>query len=209
MQYHKDKFIAPILHEEMCGLTYKTSSGYTRVDHSVNTHDDQIFSYLMAMYVWYDCPELSDRFGIIRGEIRTDTDLEERVGALEDLYGDGYEIVDIEKDHVDEDDPIFGETASVINKMIQEKTVNTSQMLDKQMEDDHKALLQVMSTPYGRVAVEKAYHIDLSQPSIYGYNDVLNRMGAAQPAIESFYQDDEDSNSVDNGNLFDQFMMIN
>ena len=67
VQYHKDKFICPILHEEMCGLIYKTSpNGNSRVDHSSTTHDDQIFSYLLALYVWYDCPDLTARFGIIR-----------------------------------------------------------------------------------------------------------------------------------------------
>ena len=176
VQYHKDKFICPILHEEMCGLIYKTSpNGNSRVDHSSTTHDDQIFSYLLALYVWYDCPDLTARFGIIRGEIKTDNDIEEKMGTLEDLYGGGgYEIIDIDKAMVDEDDPVLGETATVLNGLSTQKFQTTSEFIDKQFEQDQEALVRVLRTEQGRAAVEKAYHIDLSQPSIFGYNNVLD-----------------------------------
>lgn len=211
VQYHKDKFIAPILHEEMCGLTYKTSGGNTRVDHSVNTHDDQIFSYLMAMYVWYDCPELADRFGIMRGEIRTDTDIEERVGALEDLYSEGYEEIDVVEDKIETDNPVLGETAEVLNKMVMEKSQTTAGLIEQQSAQDHEVLINLMTTPYGKEAVAKAYHLDLSQPSIFGYNDVLNRASNGAEAINFFYVDEDDPksmNKVDNGNLYDQFIKL-
>lgn len=220
VQYHKDKFISPLLHEEMCGLTYKTSSGYTRVDHSVNTHDDQIFSYLMCIYVWYDCPDLADRFGITRGEIKTDTDLEEKVGALEDLYGDGFEEIDLERNTIDEEDPVLGDTAADLNKIMNDKYITIDQMIDKEMEDDHKALLRIMNTDIGRQAVADAYHLDLNQSSIYGYNDAINKQGNMANSLYSFYSDDEDlfddngnprSGSryvADCGNLFDTFNII-
>lgn len=210
VQYHKDKFISPVLHEEMCGLTYKTNQGYTRVDHSVNTHDDQIFSYLMAIYVWYECPELADRFGIIRGEIKTDTDLEERVGALEDLYGDGYEVIDVDRGKIDEDDPVLGDTAADLNVIMNDKFVTNDKFLDKQMEDDHQALLRLLNTEIGKKAVEEAYHIDLSRPSVYGYNNVINNFGNMHAAIDEFYMDDELNSGfeVDNGNLYNDFMNV-
>ena len=210
VQYHKDKFISPVLHEEMCGLTYKTNQGYTRVDHSVNTHDDQIFSYLMAIYVWYECPELADRFGIIRGEIKTDTDLEEKVGALEDLYGDGYEIIDVDRGKIEDDDPILGDTAADLNAIMNDKFVTNDKFLDKQMEDDHQALLRLLNTEIGKKAVEEAYHIDLSRPSVYGYNNVINNFGNMHAAIDEFYMDDELNSGfeVDNGNLYNDFMNV-
>ena len=212
VQYHKDKFIAPILHEEMCGLTYKTNAGYTRVDHSVNTHDDQIFSYLMAIYVWYDCPQLADRFGIMRGEIKTDTDLEEKVGALEDLYNDEFfEEVDLGKERIEEDDPVLGDTAKDLNKIMHTKTHSIGYSIDMQFEDDQKALMRLMGTEVGRQAIEKAYHLDLNAPSIHGYNDILNRQGNMSESLYNFYSDDEDFidiYSVDNGNLHDQFMSV-
>ena len=45
---HKDKFIAPILHHEMESMEVKKNG---KVEHSQNSHDDQVFSYLMALVV--------------------------------------------------------------------------------------------------------------------------------------------------------------
>ena len=209
VEYHKDKFICPILHEEMCGLTYKTSGGSTRVDHSIKTHDDQLFSYLMAIYVWYDCPDLANRFGITRGEILTDSDLEEKVGTLEDLYGQDYEVIDVEKEKIDEDDPVLGDSAAIINELASQKFETADTFLDKQMEMDDLALINIANSPLGHEVISKAYHIDISRPSIYGYNDVINRVGSGQAAINSFYIDDEeDQFKVDNGNLYEKFIQI-
>ena len=212
VQYHKDKFIAPILHDEMCGLTYKTSGGYTRVDHSVDTHDDQIFSYLMAMHVWYDCPELTDRFGIQRGEILTDQDIEEKVGALEDLWNDAYEIVELEEDKIEDDDPILGDVANVLNDISKQKYKTVKTLMDEEDRKDNAALISVMNTKYGKEAVEKAYHFDLNQPSIYGLNDIMNRNVEVDYAIGVFYTDDDDPNTsmsqIDNGNLYSEFIKL-
>ena len=61
MNFHKDKFISPTLYEEMRGLEVKRNG---KVEHSDLTHDDQIFSYLMALYVWYEGKNLREDFGI-------------------------------------------------------------------------------------------------------------------------------------------------
>lgn len=221
VQYHKDKFISPILHEEMCGLIYKTTGGNSRVDHSATTHDDQIFSYLLALYVWYDCPDLTSRFGIIRGEIKTDNDIEEQMGTIEDLYGEGtYEILDLDQSVVDEEDPILGPIANIMTDMQKQQArfKTTSQLHDQEFMQDQEALMRIVQSAPGRAAIEKAYHIDLSQPSIFGFND---GMGIVGPRIDdsslfSFYAgdpeygDDEEYNpyKVDQGNLHDNFMNI-
>ena len=51
MRLHKDKFISPTIYQELRGLEVKRNG---KVEHSDLTHDDQIFSYIMAMYVWYE-----------------------------------------------------------------------------------------------------------------------------------------------------------
>lgn len=76
--YHKDKFIAPILHKEMQSMEVKKTG---KVEHSDNSHDDQVFSYLMALYVWYDGKNLAERFHIIKNSIKTDMD--EDIEALD------------------------------------------------------------------------------------------------------------------------------
>ena len=73
VKYHKDKFIIPILHKEMCGMQVKKNG---KTEHSDNTHDDNVFSYLMAMYVWYDGKDLVEKFGIRKNTIKTDEDIE-------------------------------------------------------------------------------------------------------------------------------------
>ncbi len=75
-QYHKDKFIAPVLWEEMRSMEVKKSG---KVEHSDKTHDDNVFSLLMALYVWYDGKNLIENFGIRKSTLRTDDnrDLEE------------------------------------------------------------------------------------------------------------------------------------
>ena len=79
VKYHKDKFIAPVLHQELCGLQWVKN----RIDHSQNTHDDNIFGLLMALYVWYEGKDLAEKFGIHRMNIKTDEDAEIVDGDIE------------------------------------------------------------------------------------------------------------------------------
>lgn len=70
VMYHKDKFVAPIILEEMKAMQVKKNG---KVEHSDRSHDDQVFSYLMALYVWYDGHNLIENFGIRKSTIKTDT----------------------------------------------------------------------------------------------------------------------------------------
>ena len=81
VMYHKDKFIAPILHSEMSSMVTKKNG---KVEHSDNSHDDQVFSYLMALYVWYDGHNLAENYGIMKNSLKTDTDHELDEVTLED-----------------------------------------------------------------------------------------------------------------------------
>lgn len=48
VDYHKDKIISKTIYDELCGLEVKKNG---RIEHSQNTHDDQVFSWL-----WVTCP---------------------------------------------------------------------------------------------------------------------------------------------------------
>ncbi len=54
-----------------------------RVDHSDNTHDDNVFSYLMALHVWYEGHDLMEKYGIRKNTIKTDEDVELIEGDIE------------------------------------------------------------------------------------------------------------------------------
>ena len=79
VRYHKDKFISPSIYEEMRGLEVKKNG---KVEHSDLTHDDQIFSYLMALYVWYEGKNLREVFGIEKSGIKTEEDVDDINGRI-------------------------------------------------------------------------------------------------------------------------------
>lgn len=70
VEFHKDKFSCPIIISELKTLTTKDKTG--KIEHSEGNHDDQIFSYLMALYVWYEGKDLMDKYGITKRTIETD-----------------------------------------------------------------------------------------------------------------------------------------
>jgi hypothetical protein len=102
---HKDKFIAPILHAEMQAMEVKKSG---KVEHSDKTHDDQVFSYLMALYVWYDGKNLAEHFHIIKNTIKTDQDEDIEELDIEDAL-EAKEHVDLEKVNYDPESEIYQE----------------------------------------------------------------------------------------------------
>ena len=218
VQYHKDKFIARILHDEMAGLTYRTSrnGGNVRIDHSVNTHDDQIFSYLMAMYVWYDCKDLASRFGIVRGEIKTDDDIEEKLGTIEDLYSDNYEDIEINNDDEYEQTPILADVET--RQILADAAKPLITARDKEhieYDKDMACLQELMKNPVGREAIEKSYNIDLSHSNLYGMDNsyIYGPGGLPQEVYDSWYADDDEYEEMKNkelhGNLYGQFLDIN
>lgn len=102
---HKDKFVAPILHAEMQSMEVKKNG---KVEHSQNSHDDQVFSYLMALYVWYDGKNLAERYHIIKNTIKTDTEEEIEDLDFEDSL-ESVEKVDLESATYDPDSEIAQE----------------------------------------------------------------------------------------------------
>lgn len=103
--YHKDKFIAPILHHEMQSMEVKKTG---KVEHSANSHDDQVFSYLMALYVWYDGKNLAENFHIIKNTLKTDQDEDIDELDIEDAI-ESTEKVDLESSVYDPDSSIVKE----------------------------------------------------------------------------------------------------
>lgn len=83
VQYHKDKFIAPILLDELRTLEYKKNG---RVEHASDAHDDQLFSYMMALYVWYDGVDIN-KWGVYKTAIQTDQEMDEASIVLDRDYG--------------------------------------------------------------------------------------------------------------------------
>ena len=92
VEYHKDKIISPTIYEELCGMEVKKNG---KVEHSSNTHDDQVFSWLWALYVYYKGGDLMNNWGITRRVLRTDADLEEAVTDIREPQSDMTQTLDI------------------------------------------------------------------------------------------------------------------
>lgn len=103
VMYHKDKFVAPIILDEMRNMVVKKSG---KVEHSDNSHDDQVFSYLMALYVWYDGKNLAENFHILKNILKTDNDEELLENEIEKDNLESIENIDINRTTYDEDSDI-------------------------------------------------------------------------------------------------------
>ena len=95
MDLHKDKFLSPSIYKELKGMQVKRNG---RVEHSDNSHDDQVFSYLMALYVWYEGKNLKELFHIEKGSIKTDENIDEVVTGLEEKYSSIVEEIEYIQD---------------------------------------------------------------------------------------------------------------
>ena len=98
VRYHKDKFISEMIYNELRSMTVKKSG---KIEHSDNAHDDQVFSYLMALYVWYDGKNLANNWRIEKSTLKTDQSLE----LDEDPFEDALEA----KEHVPIDNELYEE----------------------------------------------------------------------------------------------------
>lgn len=151
MNLHKDKFISPTIYQELRGLEVKRNG---KVEHSELTHDDQIFSYLMALYVWYEGKNLRELFGIEKGSIKTEESVDDIVSleGAED-YGDiTQEIVYITKDgnqKLDND----------LKDMQYAKGVLYSEFIEKERKHDMDSLKAMLNDPVVRKAYANKYKI--------------------------------------------------
>lgn len=202
VQYHKDKFIAPILHSEMQSMEVKKNG---KVEHSQNSHDDQVFSYLMALYVWYDGKNLAENFRIIKNTIKTDQDEELEELSIEDSI-ESTEHVDLESDLYDPESDI-GETLSFIErnaKIITSNDFKSKQYFDKLEKRD----LLLSTNKSAREAYCKEYGLGEEMFINSNSTTMITLPDSIFDCDTDFgYDDDEDANSysVLQGNLSDMW----
>jgi hypothetical protein len=151
VQYHKDKFIAPILHSELETLEYKKNG---RIEHSSDAHDDQLFSYMQALYVWYDGQNLAN-FGIYKTTLQTDQELDEATIELDHDYG---ETIDLNVD---------SSVSDSIEEQYKHLGINNTKYMTvrdfklKEYEKDQKTLQDLLDNdPIARKAYVTQYHLD-------------------------------------------------
>lgn len=148
VEYHKDKIISPIIYDELCGLEVKKSG---KIEHSTNTHDDQVFSWLWALYIYYCGGDLMENWGITKRVLRTDADLEE---AIVDIHEDSKDLVE-ELDFVDDEE---------VNHQLETlkgSIGNTSyeQWLVNEQKKDEECMNRLMQSKVVQRTMQERYHM--------------------------------------------------
>ena len=153
MRYHKDKFVSPTIYNELRGLEVKRNG---KIEHSDLTHDDQIFSYLMAMYVWYEGKNLRENFGIEKFGIKT----EESVDDIIDLRATE-ELGDITEQIAFANKSDHNKFEEEIKELQKAKGLLYSEYVMKQKKAEEEQLKVMLSNPRIRDAYSKKYGISM------------------------------------------------
>ena len=193
VMYHKDKFIAPILHQELQSMEVKKNG---KTEHSATSHDDQVFSYLWALYVWYYGENLMERFNMMKTEIQTDESEDDTQFTIDERY-DGFEPLPAEtyEDPESETNKIVEEAMKQIAKT---QTMTQTQFDLKEKEKDDEALKAVLRTKDGRKAYAEKYNADpeyLNTQNNFGSIDISTEL------LNEFYGPSDDSKDIYTGNL--------
>lgn len=198
VMYHKDKFISKQILDEMKGMVVKKSG---KVEHSNLTHDDQVFSYLMAMYVWYDGKNLAQNFGIMKNMIMTDD--------FEELEPSELEAMDGERENINFDDIDLEDNEDVKEQMeFIKKASRRSSRIDfernlylKELEE--KELLMA-TNPVMRQAYNKRYNIDEGDGQVVRTVLLPNQIFLSDD-VDDFAEQEEINF---HGNLYDDFISL-
>ena len=179
MELHKDKFISPIIYNELETLEVKKNG---RIEHTSTGHDDQIFSYLMALYVWYEGKDIMERWGVEKHVLKTDQDLDEAVVQIEDKYAD------LELD-------VDAETNEMVQQQlnaVQDKSVLYHEWVERERQKDDMAMARLLSTRLG----QKAYRDTFGSDAGMSYYNKLQSEAFMNDMLNNFYSADDDSSMV-------------
>lgn len=192
VNYHKDKFIAKILHDEMEAMEVKKNG---KVEHSDTSHDDQVFSYLMALYVWYDGKNLMENFGIQRNTIMTDDEVE-IVESEIDSENSKKERIDLDQTDLEEVVPNINESLKYVQDACK---IKLGYMYNDQVYTQEQDMLDYM------LSTNKAFKNAYNEKY---HNDSSNNTVGLIKLPDSLFLDDEfenEENNSFNGNLYNIF----
>ena len=152
VEYHKDKIISSTIYEELCGLEVKKSG---KVEHSSNTHDDQVFSWLWALYIYYCGGDLMNNWGITKRVLRTDADLEE---AVVDIKEDSKELMqDIDIADDEEVQQQLKQLSDAPGKQMYE------QWMQEELKKDNECMDKLLANKIVQKSLSERYHMIIPQ----------------------------------------------
>ena len=170
---HYDKFISPILYEELKNLELKKTG---KIDHSANSHDDGLFSYLYSIYPLYYGKNVRENWHISIPTLRTAED------EAEEIFQDysATENMSIVRDIENlEHDEMIQEQLSKLDK-----SKLYQQFLMEQQAENDMAMAQILSTKIGRDAYARQFNVPREQLDFD--DNGFDMLGA----IDNFYSED-------------------
>ena len=182
VENHKDKFLSPIIYNELLGMEVKRNG---KVEHSDSTHDDQVFSMLMALWVWYEGTNLGERYGIKKTSIKTDDEVDEPIDYFND---DTVEIVE----HFNTQDELTEEIEQDLRAAVLAGGQAITDFLEKRRQEEAKQFEALVNTPLGERAYRNTYNIPKDQP-INRYVQAGEVFSVPDSIFEGFYNPSDKS----------------
>lgn len=147
---HYDKFISPIISEELKNLEVKKTG---KIDHSSNTHDDATFSYLLALYPLYYGKNLRENWNIKVPTLTTAQD------DAEEIFQDfeATEGVNISGDLEFIDNDMVNDQLNQLN----DKTKSYKEFIGQQEAENNQAMVDILNTKLGRAAYSQKYNVPI------------------------------------------------
>ena len=185
VEYHKDKIISSTIYQELCGLEVKKNG---KIEHSSNTHDDQVFSWLWALYIYYEGGDLMNNWGIEKRVLRTDADLEEAVLEIHEDRSDVMKEINVMQNPEVEEQ--LQSMANAPGRKLYE------QWMQEELAKDNAAMDRILADKAIRQSLGNKYNLMTPNASKTTESIPLD-------AFDNFYKDAEEINqySVLTGNL--------
>ena len=176
VENHKDKIISPIIYNELLGMEIKRNG---KIEHSASTHDDQVFSMLMALYMWYEGVNMGERFGMKKTSIKTDDEIDEQIDYYND---DTVEIVD----SFNQQDELAEEIEHDLQSAIKAGGTPMQEFLEQRRAQERAQFEALAQTPLGERAYRQTYGIPDSVP-LSNYFNEANGFNVPDSVLLGFY----------------------
>ena len=178
VENHKDKIISPIIYNELLGMEIKRNG---KIEHSASTHDDQVFSMLMALYMWYEGVDMANRFGLKKTTIKTDDEIDEQIDYYND---DTVEIVS----HFNQDDDLNNQIEHDLQAAINAGGATIQDFLEQRRVQEKAKFEALVNTPLGEKAYRQTYNIPDNVPLSNYFNDA-NGFNVPDSVLIGFYNE--------------------
>lgn len=206
VQHHRDKFASKEIYDELCTMVVKPNG---KVEHADDAHDDLVFSYLWALYVFYHGEELATRFHLMKTEIYTDDHYDETSYSLEEEYMEGEELdPSIFRDASDDTGKMIDEQLAYLNRS---KRITLEDFYKVQLQEEEKALERIRKTAPGREAIAAAHHVPLDyleKQENMGYYDITTDLNKIWYDSDGVVAPGESIDPRYAGNLSDMFSRL-